>query len=109
MSLDGFWAEIDEQLRLLREAKSAADVIKILGAKPDLQDGRAQAFFGGGGGDYTPIDPLTEHAGWTVAWYKAYYFYALRAPDGQSFIEYIEGDVYAHDTLPKQLPNGEGS
>jgi hypothetical protein len=105
MSLDGFWAAIDAQLEQMRTARTPADVVRILGSDPNLQDGRAQAFFAGGGGDSTPIDPLTEHAGWTVAWYNARYHYALKAPEG-GYIEYVEGDIYASDTLPRPLPNG---
>lgn len=103
MNLDRFWEIIDRQLERLRTARTPADVVRILGGKADMASG--DTFFAGGGGDSTPIDPLTGHAGWTVAWYNAPYHYALKAPEG-GFIEYVEGDIYVHDTLPRPLPNG---
>lgn len=109
----GFWAEIEDQLERLTAARTPADVLAVLNDHERYplcaaygpqrgQDGHA--FFGGGGGDDTIITPLTEN-GWSVAWYRAHYYYALQAPEGeQGFIEYVEGDVYAHERLPRYLP-----
>ena len=104
-----FWQEIDQQLERLRTARTPAQVVKILN-DPQYTEIRAyaeptgDAFWAGGGGDYTPIDPLTGDAGWKVAWFKARYWYALEAPEG-GFLEYVEGDIYAHDKRPR--PGGE--
>lgn len=106
---DTFWATIREQLAELRTAKSADDVIRILGPERnpyrledpnwDGMDGGAQGFFGGSGGDNTVYDAL-EDAGWETAWIKAAYWYAIKAPDG-SVVTYCEGDIYRGDKRPK--------
>lgn len=94
---DGFWAEIDAQLDALRTAQTAADVFAILG-QSSAQDGRAAAFFAGGGGDVLPDEPLME-AGWRFVAHQAPYYWCMRAPNGD-VISYVEGDVYAGNVLP---------
>lgn len=90
-----FWAHIEAQLDELRTAQSADDVIRILDA-PSSGD----AFFAGGGGDVTPMEPLSE-AGWRVTWAEANYYYVMRAPNGD-LITYVEGDVYRGDVALKR-------
>lgn len=94
--LDGFWEEIHRQYEALKNAKSADDVIRILGTDPELQDGNAAAFFAGSGGDEQVIDALSA-AGWRITWAEADYYFVAQAPDG-SKITYVEGDVYKGDT-----------
>lgn len=98
--MSAFWDAIDQQLEELKTAKTADDVLAILSPER-MPDGDAEmcagpAFFAGGGGDYTPADSL-RGAGWTTLWYEAPYYYALRSPDGQSEISYVEGDVFPRD------------
>ena len=101
---DNFWAVIADQLKELESAKSADDVIRILGPDrnpygPDWDgmDGVAEGFFAGSGGDGTVRDALIK-AGWKMAGRAAWYHYAMRAPDG-SMVTYIEGDIYRGDRL----------
>ena len=89
--LDGFWENIDAQIEQLRSARSADDVIRILGPV-DREYGTGDAFFMGGGGDQTVYGALME-AGWKTAWFDAPYYFAMEAPDG-SGITYVEGDIY---------------
>ena len=96
----GFWAHIDRQLLLLKTAKSAEDVITILGRRTSST---GDAFFAGGGGDGSIAGALTE-AGWTVAWMEADYYWCMVAPDG-SKITYVEGDVFRGNQRP--LPHKE--
>ena len=93
MSLDTFWAEIDQQLAELRTARTAADVIRICPPIRSVSDPAAQGFFAGGGGDHLPDGPLSA-AGWTFVWSKASYWWKMQSPDG-STITYTEGDLYA--------------
>jgi hypothetical protein len=89
---EGFWAKIERQLNELKTAKSADDVILILQpTEPGMASG--DGFFEGSGGDETVADALGE-AGWRTIWRRADYYWAMAAPDGQSTITYIEGDVY---------------
>ena len=100
--MDAFWAAIDAQLELLKAAKSADDVITILGGKQvDVATG--DAFFAGSGGDGSIAGALTG-AGWSVVWMEADYHWCMRAPDG-SEITYVEGDIYRGNQRP--LPHGE--
>ena len=98
--VDDFWEIVDAQLLELKTAKSADDVLAILSRERnpyrdhDMVSG--DGFFAGGGGDATPADPLYE-AGWTTIWFEAPYYWALRSPDGESAITYVEGDVYRGD------------
>lgn len=91
--MNGFWAVIDAQLKELETAKSADDVIRILGRDDDL--GCGDAFFGGSGGDGSVWESLNS-AGWTQVWAEAHYYYVMKAPDG-SMITYCEGDIYEGD------------
>lgn len=98
MMTDGFWAAIAEQLAELRTARSAEDVLPTL--PPDYGDGGVDGYFGGSGGDDSVYAALTD-AGWSIAWFKASYYYALTAPDGQSGITYVEGDIYRGVQAPQ--------
>ncbi|ANZ13333.1 hypothetical protein ACH4YO_40665 [Streptomyces noursei] len=96
---DDFWAVIKDQLKELESATSADDVIRILspdrnpyGPDWDGMDGAAEGFFAGSGGDGRVTESLDE-AGWTTVWFKAHYYWAMRAPNGD-VITYIEGDIY---------------
>ncbi|MGN2642301.1 hypothetical protein ACTD5D_40260 [Nocardia takedensis] len=85
--MDEFWTDIARQLERLREAKSATEVIDIVGTG-EASPGH---FAGSGGGD-TVYDALND-AEWEIVWYRAVYYWAAKAPDG-SHITYIEGDIY---------------
>ncbi len=97
MSTANFWQVIDRQIAELRQARSAADVLRILATADnpygDPHISSAPAFFAGSGGDETVMDALLT-AGWRVTWEKASYWYAMTAPDG-SAITYTEGDITA--------------
>lgn len=99
---DRFWAAIDAQLADLRQARTAADVLRILapdndpyhtvlGAEPHRA---APGFFAGSGGDGTVQNALAA-AGWRLTWAEASYYYTMTAPDG-TVITYIEGDIYPY-------------
>jgi hypothetical protein len=88
MGLDAFWDAIDAQLAQAQSAGSAADVLAIFGSPGHNSPG----FFGGSGGDES-LDAVLLGAGWSYAWSKASYHWAMRAPDG-SGITYVEGDIY---------------
>ena len=49
-------------------------------------------------GDYDDLSCALLDAGWRVTWYAPYWFAAQRATGG-TWAEYIEGDLYARDTL----------
>jgi hypothetical protein len=98
---DNFWGVIKAQVEELRTAKGADDVLRILSKErdpygPDHETGGCDAFFAGGGGDDTVHESLVD-AGWRTIWYEAWYYWAMRAPDG-TVITYIEGDIFARDT-----------
>jgi hypothetical protein len=99
---DDFWRGIDIQIEKLRFARSAAEVVRICPASPGMSSG--DGFFAGGGGDVLPDEPLRD-AGWVMVWEEAPYFWAMRSPAGD-FIEYVEGDLYVHTTMPKPPPHG---
>ncbi|MFJ3634611.1 hypothetical protein [Streptomyces sp. NPDC090112] len=97
---DNFWAVIRAQLRELKSAQSADDVIGILAHDrnpygPNWDGADGDAFFAGSGGDYSVWDSLDD-AGWTQIWAEWHGYYAMRAPDG-SVITYVEGDIYRGD------------
>lgn len=99
MSLDAFWAAIDAQLEALKGAKTAADVIRILGGRhPDASN--ADAFFAGSGGDGSVYESLAE-AGWSNVWFEAGYYWVMRAPDGTA-ITYVEGDVFVGNQVARR-------
>lgn len=89
----GFWEAIEQQLTELRTAKTADEVIRILGGSENA--GSGDAFFAGGGGDGRVSDSL-ESAGWEFVWRDAWYYYVMAAPNGD-MITYVEGDVYKGD------------
>ncbi|MFE7328038.1 hypothetical protein ACFU8W_24205 [Streptomyces sp. NPDC057565] len=98
--LDTFWALIAGQHKELESARTADDVIRILGPDrnphgPDWDGASGDAFFAGSGGDQT-VNAALHTAGWTLIWAQAPYYYAMRAPDG-STITYVEGDIYRGD------------
>ena len=98
-----FWAVIQQQLRELRGACNADDVIRILSRERNpyeqmpghegMVDG--DGFFAGSGSDPSVYEVLTGAAGWQPVWYEADYYWCLRS--GGSFITYVEGDVYRGD------------
>lgn len=92
--LDGYWQAISASLDAMRKAKSAAEVIEILGA-PDRSIGVGDAFFGGDGDDM--MGALFD-AGWRSVRIDAAYLWCLEAPDG-SQISYVEGDVFTGNKL----------
>ncbi|MFE6746011.1 hypothetical protein ACFVGM_09180 [Kitasatospora purpeofusca] len=103
---DKFWVEIAKQLKELESAKTADEVFPILsdernpyGPDWDGRDGGAEGFFAGSGGDGTVRESL-EAAGWDYVWFKAHYYWCMKAPDG-SMVTYIEGDVYRGNTLAR--------
>lgn len=102
-----FWDVIAGQVRELRTAATADDVIRILATERnpygDPSITSAEAFFAGSGGDESVMGALAE-AGWSAVWTEASYHWAMRAPDG-SVITYIEGDIYRGNQPP--LPHGE--
>lgn len=89
--MSGFWAVIDNQLDRLRDAKTAQDVVDIIGKVPGV--GVGDAFFAGGGGDRCPDDVLILEAGWQDVWREAPYHWCIEAPDGTR-ITYVEGDIF---------------
>lgn len=92
-ALDGFWAAIDAQLEQLRTAATADDVVRILDSPGCVGD----AFFAGSGGDGSVEDALSN-AGWTSVRRDAWYYWAMRAPNGD-VISYVEGDIYRGNQL----------
>jgi hypothetical protein len=95
--MDAFWAAIEAQLDLLKTAKSADEVVTILGGK-QVGVAAGDAFFAGGGGNGSIAGVLRE-AGWSVVWFKADYHWCMQAPDG-SQLTYVEGDVYRRNQRP---------
>ena len=89
--MNTFWDGIAAQLAELRTATTADDVLRILPG----EDGSADGFFAGSGGDDTVMEAL-QAAGWTVTWAKASYYYVMRAPNGDE-ITYVEGDILRGD------------
>lgn len=95
MSADPFWAAIDAQIRLVRRARSAGDVIAACPPVDGLSVGHG--FFAGGGGDDSILANLP--ADWTEVGVRASYHWCMRAPDG-SELTYVEGDLYVGNTMP---------
>lgn len=98
MSLDAFWEHIDNQIEELRSAKTADEVLRICPKIPGTSSG--DGFFGGGGGDVLPNDPLSE-AGWEYVWVDAHYFWCMQAPNGD-MVTYVEGDLYRGNQHPSK-------
>jgi hypothetical protein len=100
MDLNAFWQAVDTQLAELRTAQTADDVVRILATDKnpygDPHITSAPAFFAGSGGDGSVYEALRA-AGWDVKWMEASYHWAMRAPDGQSGIRYVEGDIYPEE------------
>lgn len=92
--MSGFWEAINEQCEAMRKARSADEVIDTLNRYGPASAG--DAFFAGSGGD-VQVDGCLREAGWGYVWFKAEYYWVMRAPDG-SLLTYIEGDVYRGDT-----------
>ncbi len=96
-----FWNHIAHQLQQLETAQTANDVCRILSKDnnpygEDCHTG-ADAFFAGGGGDYTPRSSLYK-AGWRTIQAEAYYYYAMQSPNGDT-ITYCEGDIYRGNVM----------
>lgn len=106
MSLEGFWAKIDQQVAELRTASTVDRVMEILGSRPEAA---AAGFFAGSGGADQLPEVLVYSAGWRPVWWEAVYYCCLEAPepaaDGERFLTYIEGDLYRGRQTP--LPHGE--
>jgi hypothetical protein len=66
------------------------EVMRICNQHWDRSSG--QAFFPGGSGDTELLTVLLD-AGWRPAWIQASYYFAIRQPDGQDGLTYIEGDL----------------
>lgn len=101
---DTFWTTIAEQHKELESARTADDVIRILGPDrnphgPNWDGAAGDAFFAGSGGDET-VNAALRTAGWTTIWAESPLYYVKRAPDGSS-ITYIEGDIYRGDRRTK--------
>lgn len=92
---DQFWQNIAGQLERLEHATSAAQVFEVCPPIPGTSAPNAQGFFEGGGGDTLPIEPLVA-AGWKTVEWRARYWWAMRAPNGD-IVTYIEGDLYLGD------------
>jgi hypothetical protein len=93
---DEFWVKVRAQLEEAKSARSAEDVLRIFSRERNPYGNSemvaGDGFFAGSGGDDTLSDAL-EEAGWGFVWSKAFYWWAMKAPDG-SVITYIEGDIY---------------
>jgi hypothetical protein len=91
-----FWAHIGAQLEEAGTAGSAADVLRIFAHENDpYGEGHntgVPAFFAGSGGDDSLYEALSD-AGWEPVWWKAGYWWCMKAPDG-SAVTYVEGDIY---------------
>ena len=87
---DGYWANVESQIKQMRSARSAADVIRILGPESASS---GDAFFDGDGDE---MEDALMDAGWRTYRYEAPYYWVMKAPDG-SFISYTEGDVSKGD------------
>jgi hypothetical protein len=94
---NAFWDMIDKQLTDLRTARTADDVIRILGGVEQASSG--DAFFAGSGGDGTVYESLID-AGWRVVWAEASYYWVAEAPNGDK-VTYVEGDIYRGDTATR--------
>lgn len=88
--MDAYWRNIENQLDKLRTADTAEKVIAICPPEPGTSTGHG--WWGGSGGDYLPCDAL-ECAGWRFVQWKAKYWWAMRAPNGD-ILTYVEGDIY---------------
>ncbi|GLY20022.1 hypothetical protein Kisp01_70360 [Kineosporia sp. NBRC 101677] len=97
---DDFRSVIERQLRELRTARTADEVLSILSRETALTligDGVAgDGFFAGSGGDGSVDESLTQ-AGWHHIWFEAWYHCAMQAPNGD-MITYVEGDIYRGNT-----------
>ena len=88
-SLDQFWRDYEAGCNELVGVKTVDAVIDICHRRWGKSAG--DAFFPGGSGDVELLSILTE-AGWDAAWVEAYYFFAIRDPQGEG-LTYIEGDI----------------
>ena len=51
-----------------------------------------QAFFPNGA-DRDLLGTLSD-AGWNPVWVRAGYYFAIRQPDGEAALTFVEGDIY---------------
>lgn len=95
--MDEFWQAIDDQLELLRQKGTTADLVcQILPAIPSMSAGGADGFFAGSGGD-VQVSEVLQEIGWTYVWAEAHYHWCMKDPEGRSRITYVEGDLYKDD------------
>lgn len=92
MALDLFWKNVDDQLDHIERDKpsTAQGVFDIMNQYHAPSSGKA--FFPGSGGD-RDLEAALSTAGWVMEQYEAHYYYAMRHPDTDEVITYIEGDV----------------
>lgn len=88
--LDTFWDAYDAGAAELEGVQTVDAVIAICGKHFGKSSG--DAFFPGGSGDVELLEVLVE-AGWTPVWVEADYYFAVRQPDGQDGLTYVEGDI----------------
>lgn len=89
MSLDQFWQTYEEGCEELVGVQTVDKVIEICKGRWGRSSG--EAFFPGGSGDIELLSILIE-AGWSPVWVEAYYYFAIRDPQGDG-LTYIEGDI----------------
>jgi hypothetical protein len=90
MSLDQFWRDYEEGCKELAGVTSVEKVIEICLRRWGKSAG--DAFFPGGSGDEELLSILVD-AGWRPAWVQAYYYFAIRQPEGDDGLTYVEGDI----------------
>ena len=84
-----FWTDYDDGCRNLDGVQSVDEVIAI--CKRWWGRSSGEAFFPGGSGDAELLSILMG-AGWEPVWVQAYYFFAIRDPQGDG-LTYTEGDI----------------
>lgn len=104
-----FWEVIADQLAELETAQTADDVCRILANErnpygPEMVTS-TDAFFAGSGGDGSVRESLYK-AGWKLVASKAYYYWAMRAPNGDC-ITYVEGDIYRGNHFAQETETDE--
>lgn len=88
--MDRYWREYAECLDRVASCSTVQAVFDVLTEFYAPSSGVA---FHPGGADRDLLGTLTG-AGWIVAWIEAPYLYALRQPDRQDGLTYVEGDLY---------------
>ncbi|MEC4763786.1 hypothetical protein VT930_11795 [Mycobacterium sherrisii] len=88
--LDEFWEHYEQCCTELAGVQTVDEVIDICHKHFGKSSG--DAFFPGGSGDVEILSVLCD-AGWRPVFVEAYYFFAIRQPDGKDGLTYIEGDI----------------